>query len=276
MVSVIIPTYNRARLIERSVNSVLNQTYSDLEVIVVDDCSIDNTADIIKSIMETDGRLRYYRMEKNSGACAARNKGIEMSMGNYIAFQDSDDEWELSKIELQLSYMIENKADICFCQFKRYDSSGEMVAPTLNPGLVPREVLLAESVVSTQTIVASRQCFDDCMFDVSMPRLQDYDICIRLSEKYDFYFLSQPLVNMYVQNDSISMSYEKLLVALERLFDKYPMVFRQNKDMDFYQTRYLANTKEQLGKSALRERIHCFLLRPSLETAKKVVKSIIS
>ena len=89
MVTVVIPTFNRAKVIERAINSVLSQTYTDLELLVIDDCSTDDTKDIISSIK--DKRLKYFCLPHNSGACAARNKGIELAAGEYIAFQDSDD-----------------------------------------------------------------------------------------------------------------------------------------------------------------------------------------
>lgn len=99
-VSVILPTYNRAHLLERAIQSVLDQTYPDFEIIVVDDASIDNTVNIIKGIINE--RIRYIRHEKNKGAAAARNTGIKLAKGKYIAFQDSDDEWLRDKLEKQI------------------------------------------------------------------------------------------------------------------------------------------------------------------------------
>ena len=107
LVSVIIPTYNRGRLILDSINSVLNQTYKNIELIVVDDCSTDNTEEILKSI--NDSRIKYVKLEKNSGACIARNKGIELSTGEFIAFNDSDDLWITTKLEKQLPPCIVRK-----------------------------------------------------------------------------------------------------------------------------------------------------------------------
>lgn len=97
MVSVIIPSYNRENTIVRAVNSVLNQTYKDIEVIVVDDCSKDRTLELLSSIK--DERLKFFKLEKNSGACVARNFGIEKANGEFIAFQDSDDEWLPEKLK---------------------------------------------------------------------------------------------------------------------------------------------------------------------------------
>lgn len=101
-VSIVIPTYNRARFLGRLVRSVLNQTYKNFEVIVADDASTDDTAEIIKTFK--DDRIRYIRHESNAGAAAARNTGIKASRGEYVAFQDSDDEWLPEKLEKQMAW----------------------------------------------------------------------------------------------------------------------------------------------------------------------------
>jgi len=103
-VSVIIPTYNRAHLVGRSIQSVINQTYQDFEIIVVDDGSTDNTEDIIKEFQKKDKRIKHIKHNKNKGGSAARNTGIRAARGEYIAFLDSDDEWMPTKLEKQTSY----------------------------------------------------------------------------------------------------------------------------------------------------------------------------
>lgn len=100
-VSVIIAAYNRAHLIGRALRTVLEQTYNDFEVIIVDDASTDNTENVIKSF--DDARIKYIRHDKNKGAAAAWNTGIRASKGEYIAFQDSDDEWAEDKLEKQMN-----------------------------------------------------------------------------------------------------------------------------------------------------------------------------
>ncbi|RLF83553.1 glycosyl transferase, partial [Thermococci archaeon] len=99
-VSVIIPTYNRANLLKRAIASVLNQTFTDFELIVVDDASPDNTPEVVRSI--NDGRIRYVRLKKNSGGPVARNTGIRKARGRFIALLDDDDEWLPNRLELQI------------------------------------------------------------------------------------------------------------------------------------------------------------------------------
>ena len=110
-VSVIIPTYNREGILGRSIESVLNQTYTEFELIIVDDGSTDNTRQLVENIH--DDRISYYYVKNNSGAAAARNYGIERAEGEYIAFQDSDDYWHSDKLEKQMKVM-ESNPDIGF------------------------------------------------------------------------------------------------------------------------------------------------------------------
>ena len=110
MVSVIIPSYNREKTIKKAIDSVLNQTWNDLEVIVVDDGSTDNTSQVISEIK--DDRLKYVHQE-NAGACVARNRGINLASGEIIAFHDSDDLWRVDKLEKKWKHY--KKAELTWC-----------------------------------------------------------------------------------------------------------------------------------------------------------------
>ena len=218
MVSVVLPVYNSESTIERAITSVLNQTYADLELIVVDDGSTDKTKEIIQTI--DDVRLRYI-YQNNSGACEARNKGILAAKGEYIAFQDSDDAWRANKLEVQLRALQNQHADIVFCKGKKHGYSIEEEFPQIEKGFVQTKRLIEHSLVSTQTILAKTSVFEDELFDVEMPRLQDYDLVIRLAKKYQFYFCDEVLVDLYLQSDSITLNIPKSIKAYERIIEKY-------------------------------------------------------
>lgn len=221
-ISVVIPTYNRARLIESSVKSVLSQTYQNLEVIVVDDASTDNTAEVVKAI--SDSRVKYVRLEKKSRACAARNKGIEQANGKYIAFNDSDDRWLPEKLQRQYDFLKESNADIVLCKMKCFDDGGEFlhIFPTRNSSSrIDYKSLLQYNCASTQTFFGKAECFNETPFDPVMPRMQDWDEALRLSQKYAVFYLDDVLVNTFIQADSISAHPEKGLAAMERLFEKH-------------------------------------------------------
>ena len=106
-VSVITPMYNCEKFISETIESVLNQTYTNWEMIIIDDCSTDKSKQIVKQYIERDKRIRLIALNENSGAAVARNKGIEVSSGRFIAFLDGDDLWESNKLEKQIQFMTE-------------------------------------------------------------------------------------------------------------------------------------------------------------------------
>ena len=127
--SVIIPTYNRARMVDRAIQSVLSQTYQDFEIIVVDDASTDNTQEVVKECMFRDKRVRYIKHEKNKGGSAARNTGIKNEHGEYVGFLDSDDEWLPTKLEKQIELFRKrcNSVGAVYClQYMMDDSIGRI------------------------------------------------------------------------------------------------------------------------------------------------------
>lgn len=222
LISVIIPTYNRGSLILGAVNSVLNQTYRNIELLVVDDCSTDNTSQILENLK--DSRIKYIRLEKNSGACTARNKGIEYASGEFIAFNDSDDLWLPEKLERQLDFLKENNADIVLCKMECKTPENEFIHnfPNLDKSQqISYTSLLKYNSASTQTFFGKTFCFKNIMFDASMPRLQDWDEALRLSLQYKIFFQNEILVNTFFQKDSISTHPEKGVAAMKKLFQKH-------------------------------------------------------
>ena len=108
LVSIITPTYNCGRFIGETIESVQAQTYTGWEMIIVDDCSSDNTRKVVEEYQKNDSRIQYYCLEKNSGAAIARNIALQLAKGRWIAFLDSDDLWDPTKLEHQIKFMLEN------------------------------------------------------------------------------------------------------------------------------------------------------------------------
>ncbi|QHQ60685.1 glycosyltransferase [Anaerocolumna sedimenticola] len=232
LISIIIPTYNRAKTIVAAVKSVLEQTFIDFEIIVVDDASIDNTGELIQELQ--DQRIRYIKNDHNKGANASRNIGILHSKGSYIAFQDSDDVWRKDKLEKQIDLII--KADknvgVVYTGFmhhrgKRIDyiPSKSISLYDKNGGIYQYLLLTKINIVSTQTILVKKECFDTVgVFDENMPRLQDWEMCIRLAQKYEFILIDEPLVDVYFTSESISanpLAYIKARCIMLRKFYDY-------------------------------------------------------
>lgn len=123
-VSVIMPTYNSADFVQASIESVLNQSYRSLELIVIDDCSTDNTRDLVQALEQKDPRVRLLVLDNNEGAGAARNKGVEFATGNYIAFLDSDDIWMENKLAYQIDFMNTTGAVFTCTDYSIIDEKG--------------------------------------------------------------------------------------------------------------------------------------------------------
>ena len=220
MISVVLPAYNRRNTVRKAVESVLNQTERDIECIVVDDASTDDTAGVLTEI--SDSRLRIIRLTENSGACHARNVGVQAAKGEYIAFQDSDDCFHPDKLERQLAFLQETGADVVFCGMNRICGQQMEVFPAYVPDkCINRIDLLEANLASTQCIFGKAEAFRNTPFDEDMPRLQDWALMLELAKKYIVRGEATPLVDVYVQPDSLSNQPKKLFPALRRIYLRY-------------------------------------------------------
>lgn len=125
LVSIVTPTYNCAKYIEETIKSAQEQTYSKWEMIIVDDCSTDNTKEIVSKYILEDSRIKYFCLEKNSGAAVARTKAIELANGQFIAFLDSDDLWTKDKLEKQMNFMKKNDIAFSCTTYEQVDENGK-------------------------------------------------------------------------------------------------------------------------------------------------------
>ena len=257
IVSVILPTYNRAGTIEKSIQSVLGQSYQNIELIVVDDGSLDNTREIVGAI--DDCRIKYIYQE-NAGACAARNNGIEHSLGQFIAFQDSDDFWRPKKLEKQMDAMKLTNADIVFCKLNSFE--GGVYKGTLPRSLEQGVVSKTDNLmgIGTQSLLARKEVFSTCMFDNAFPRWQDLEWVMRAVQKFNMYCVDEGLVDYYIGNDSISVNEEKLIRASELMIARHPDIeknFPIISDNIYYA---LLNAGDSLREKKDRRYVHCYEL----------------
>ena len=184
-ISVIIPTYNREKVILNSIKSCLNQTYNNIEIIIIDDCSTDNTKSIINKVR--DHRIKYIKLNKNNGASYARNVGIHIAKGKYIAFQDSDDIFHHDKLEKQFNNLKKYNSDLDFCKIcvigtgieKYYIPNKETYKAILNETIFD-ELVSNGNFISTQSILIKKSYIKKYLFDPRLPRLQDYDLVLRI------------------------------------------------------------------------------------------------
>ena len=247
LVSVVIPCYNRAAVLEKSVRSVLEQSYSALELILVDDGSTDQTRQVIEEIK--DPRLRYV-YQQNAGACAARNHGAALAKGKYIAFHDSDDVWHPDKLEKQMQVMQEKHPDVVVCKMKRFDADGSIV---LYPKRIGEGFVSAQDDlfgIGTQTILARREVLEAEPFFSEMPRYQDLEWIYRVLQQFTLYCMAEPMVDYYIGADSISRGIDKMYAAFVLLRNRYPALRTSFPALSLHISRdLLAGGKEMLRKN---------------------------
>ena len=224
-VSVIIPTYNRAHLLERSMRSVLAQTFKDFELIVVDDGSSDNTSEVVKKF--SDARIRYVKHKINRGGAAARNTGINLAKGDFIAFQDSDDEWLLEKLEKQIRLFEScgSHTGVVYCGFIKFNKGNALYYPPANvqqkDGNLSLQILRG-NFISTQTLLIRRECFSIAgYFDERLSRFQDWEMIIRLAQSFNFCLVDQPLIVVYSTSDSLTNNSHAGMDAYEIILEKH-------------------------------------------------------
>ena len=222
LVSVIIPTFNRETTIKRAIDSVISQSYSNIEVIVVDDNSNDRTAEIMEQYSNSS-HINYIRLKKNIGGAAARNVGIKHSKGSYIAFQDSDDEWLESKLEKQMNVFQKKKSvDVVFSKIIRISEEKRSIFPKSDISEVEdaHTSFLKENYIGTPSAIIKKEKLDQIEgFDESLPRLQDWDLFIQLSKFCTFFMVDEVLCNAYLQSNSITQN-KKALIETLKIFDK--------------------------------------------------------
>ncbi len=209
VVSAIIPTYNRSNLLDRAIKSVLNQTYQDLELLVVDDGSEDNTQQLVQQF--NDPRIHYIRHEVNKGAPTARNTGIKNSRGKYIAFLDSDDQWLPKKLEKQLGLFfttdLTNVGLIYTGSLILTEPGGKIVRKQIpsQRGYVFEKMLKQGNIVAGggSSALIKKSCFDEVgLFHEGLPAGQDHEMWLRISRVFPVDFVKEVQVIKYTEAEN--------------------------------------------------------------------------
>lgn len=225
LISVVIPSYNRARVIGAAIRSVLDQDEPRFELLIVDDGSSDDTLAVVQAC--SDPRIGLYQLAANAGAPAARNAGVALARSPNIAFQDSDDEWRPGLLAAHLAMLATH--DVSFCQLEQCYGDVTTLYPPAGwtmPGQMLEE-LLATNHISTQTLAVRRAAFEQVGgFDPAMPRFQDWDLVLRLAlAGCSFGYIDRPLAVAHDSPDSLTRSVKKGIAARERLIGKHPAAF---------------------------------------------------
>lgn len=219
LVSIITPSYNTAAFICETIRSVQAQTYTNWEMLIVDDCSTDRTDDVVEPYLQADSRIRYFKNERNSGAAVSRNRALREAHGRWVAFLDSDDLWEPTKLERQVRFMEEHDYAFSYTRYmeigERSQSLGVIVA---GPKRISRAGMFA-------------YCWPGCltvMYDANVVGLvqisdikknNDYAMWLKVCRKADCHLLNETLARYRKRTGSISRhSYTSLIKWHYRLF----------------------------------------------------------
>jgi len=255
LVSIILPTYNRAQTIGRSVKSVLTQTYSDFELIIVDDGSTDSTSEVVKSFR--DSRIHYMQTDRNGGAALARNLGLRASRGEFIAFQDSDDEWFPDKLKRQVDILSSAPPTVAFVysDMIRVLLSGEETyfkSPTVRRGELLDTKGLEYQVhgIGLVTVMLRRACLDEVgYFDEGFPRFIDLDLFIRLAKAFAAQYIREPLA-YYYEGEGIQTNNNAYIRARLLLLKKYRCHLLSFRKFRAHQYLLVAQKHVEIGQKA--------------------------
>jgi glycosyltransferase involved in cell wall biosynthesis len=225
LLSVVIPAWNRAESLPRAIGSVFDQGRYDLEVIVIDDASTDHTQEVVGGL--EDDRIRYRRLEKQSGPSVTRNIAIEMARAPLIALLDSDDEWLPGKLDRQLALFGPglDAVDVVYSGYQIHHADGHVETVLRPPPRSLRRALLGGNVFGcTSSVIVRRDVLDSVGgFDPSLPALVDYDLWLRLAVKgVSFASIPDPLVRFHKdRSDRVSADLDRRIKAQEIFLEKH-------------------------------------------------------
>lgn len=220
MITVITPTFNRERFIGEAIESVMKQTYDNLEHFIIDDGSEDNTKELVENYQKKDGRIHYFYQE-NQGQSAARNIGLKHARGDYICFLDSDNYWFLNKLEKSLTgFQKYPETDILYGDCVAVNEAGDVISRKgmkRHSGYIA-PLLLRDNFVSMNTSMVRKRCFEEMGGFEAKDRLsEDYELWLRFSSKYRFYYLPEYLAYYRVMENQISSDKKSRFKANETI-----------------------------------------------------------
>jgi glycosyltransferase involved in cell wall biosynthesis len=237
LVSVITPTFNRAHILPRAVKSMLQQTHSNFELIIIDDCSSDNTREVIEELMQSDKRIHFIQLDRNQGASAARNMGLNAAKGDYITFIDSDDEYDSRKIERQLTKFLESTDEqlgVVTCgrkDFRKGVAYNEWV-PTINTNVLSNLFNDKRMGAGTPFLMVTKDVLQSGVrFDTNINVVEDFDFVVQsLMNGFTFDVMSEPLVYVHHDEEERNFNYERGFKAREYLYKKYNSYLKAHSD----------------------------------------------
>lgn len=230
LVSVIMPSYNTASYISASIKSVLAQTYSNWELIIVDDCSTDNTDAIVAGFK--DARIKFFKNIKNSGAALTRNRALREAKGEWIAFLDSDDLWLPEKLERQIMFMKKNGYVFSYHQFEKIDEDSKKIGILVTgPDIVSRKMMYNYCYPGCLTFMYNAEVMGLVQIK-DIKKNNDYAILLQLCKKANCYLLKENLAQYRIRKKSIS--HDKFIKKLRSHYDLFHICDEQSALVAFW------------------------------------------
>lgn len=206
LVSIITPIYKGERWLKETIESVINQTYTNWELFLVDDCSPDNSEKIAKEYADKDKRIKYFRLKENKGTAISRNYALEKSKGRFIAYLDADDLWKKEKLEKQVNYMKKNKYAFTCTDYEKIDEQGRMLKKIKIPKKVDYEMYLRNTIIQTVGVMVDTKLTGKKLLKMpNIRRRQDaVTWCQLLKNGYECYEVPEYLSYYRVTKNSLS------------------------------------------------------------------------
>ncbi|MDD3976479.1 MAG: glycosyltransferase family 2 protein [Candidatus ainarchaeum sp.] len=287
LVSVVMPTHNRGKVIRRSIDSIINQSYENWELIIVDDGSIDNTNLIVSNYIKAyPEKIKYYFYKENKGASYARNIGIKKSRGSFLTFLDSDDEFCTDKISLQLQAMIHFNKSFSLTDCEIYiDNKKKQKSMNVNGPKILKPIDVIFNKGSLISVMIRRDIINDAKyFNENLPSSNDYDFVLKYVSSYDILYLPNFLLKVHksldLKSDRISTNYSKkikgyselLVMALKNEYnfsdkDNHSFIIKLNGDLGIFK---LLNNEFVEGRKHLK-----YYLNNSIFSIKKIYAFIL-
>ena len=205
LVSVIMPTFNASRYLADSIESILSQTYTNLELLITDDCSTDETRNILKEFSERDKRVKVKYLKENSGPGVARNRSIERAKGRYIAFCDCDDRWMPDKLERQIAHMRKHDCALCSSSYLICDENDKITGVNISPSHVTLGMLKRDNKIGCLTAIYDIKRLGHKFYMPAIRKRQDWALFLNILKECQICFcITEPLAYYRQRVNSVS------------------------------------------------------------------------
>lgn len=255
LVSIVLPTYNRAYILPRAIQSVFGQTYQNWELIIVDDGSIDATPDLVAGYH--DARIRYIRHGTNKGLAAGRNTGLNAARADFVANLDSDDEWEAAKLEKEMAVFQKAPPNVCvvYSGYERKLARGTTVllpsrTMPVKEGDLSNAFLEGNCISMQMAIIRKEAALRIGSFDERVEALQDWEFWLRLAPICEFRYVPEILTRGSVLPDSIAKNQQKRLRARVYIFQKHKALFQKNPSVYAWHAFTIGRAFAMMGNAA--------------------------